>query len=337
MKRLFIRICAIACAAACFIVGCQKKEDSIFTVGQVNISENQFQFYINKNRSSVINTYLQEGEKMDKDFWTRKVEGKTIEERLKEKAKEECVQQQTLFTLGKEQELLQSDSFEKIEEQMKSENETRQQDVDAGKVVYGTVNYTLETYIEYITSNLERELIKKLSATVLTYTDEELKHYYEENKDAFSFDSPQIDVKTVMVSLEGMTKDVGYQILNELLAAEDFNQKAEELENQGKITIAEQSFIQNSLVYNRNPEIMEQVFALEEGMNTSVIENGDTLYVYHCVTKKGQGITSFEEIKPQLGSMYQRAKFADYLNELVKEKDVRVNGKAYERFSVNNK
>lgn len=175
-------ILLLGLAAGIFYISIKGNNTYIMKLGTMEITEGQFQYYIDKNRTNMISTYQKPGETVDGEFWNRQAkDGMSIATLLKTQAKQECLREQMIFILAKEKGLRKTDTFDEIKEEMEKENTDRETSVKDGKIVYGNKNYSMLTYINYCISNLSRELIKHMEDEELKYTDEEILSYCEEN------------------------------------------------------------------------------------------------------------------------------------------------------------
>lgn len=155
----------------------------IMKLDNIEITNQQFQYYLDKNRTNIISTYQQPDEPIDQEFWNRQVkDDMSVATLLKEEAKKDCLMEQMIFILAKERGLSKAVTFAEITEEMEKENTARNTSIKSGQVVYGNKNYSMSTYMSYCISNLSRELIKLMEDKELKYTDEQIRSYCEENR-----------------------------------------------------------------------------------------------------------------------------------------------------------
>lgn len=184
-------ILILGLAAGIFYICLKDTDTYIMKLGTVEITDGQFQYYLDKNRTDIISSYQKSGETVNEEFWNRQVkDGMSAATLLKAQAKQDCLREQMIFILAKEKGLGNTVTFEEIKEEMEKENTDRENSVKSGKIVYGNKNYSMLTYMNYCISNLSRELIKRMEDKELEYTDEQIRSYCEENgKEVSGLDS----------------------------------------------------------------------------------------------------------------------------------------------------
>ena len=174
MKKHSLLIGFMICMLVAGVSACAK-EEAVFRIEDTEISTEQFNYYISKNRSDIISQYQENAELIDEAFWARKADGEaTTADVLKEKAKQECLYDQMLLIIAQKKGIADSHSFEDIRKDMEEENQERKEKIESGRIVYGNKSYSVETYMSYYFSNLIHELMKEMEDQELKFTDEEL-------------------------------------------------------------------------------------------------------------------------------------------------------------------
>lgn len=192
MKKYSVLIGFMICMLVAGASACAK-EEAVFKIEDTEISTEQFNYYISKNRSDIISRYQENAELIDEAFWARKADGEaTTADVLKEKAKQECLYDQMLLIIAEKKGIADSHSFEDIRKDMEEENQERKGKIESGQIVYGNKSYSVETYMSYYFSNLIHELMKEMEDQELKFTDEELMQYcLSHNKDVENIEQGQ--------------------------------------------------------------------------------------------------------------------------------------------------
>lgn len=192
MKKHSLLIGFMICMLVAGVSACAK-EEAVFRIEDTEISTEQFNYYISKNRSDIISQYQENAELIDEVFWARKADGEvTTADVLKEKAKQECLYDQMLLIIAQKKGIADSHSFEDIRKDMEEENQERKEKIESGRIVYGNKSYSVETYMSYYFSNLIHELMKEMEDQELKFTDEELMQYcLSHNKDLENIEQGQ--------------------------------------------------------------------------------------------------------------------------------------------------
>ena len=192
MKKHSLLIGFMICMLVAGVSACAK-EEAVFRIEDTEISTEQFNYYISKNRSDIISQYQENAELIDEAFWARKADGEaTTADVLKEKAKQECLYDQMLLIIAQKKGIADSHSFEDIRKDMEEENQERKEKIESGRIIYGNKSYSVETYMSYYFSNLIHELMKEMEDQELKFTDEELMQYcLSHNKDLENIEQGQ--------------------------------------------------------------------------------------------------------------------------------------------------
>lgn len=192
MKKHSLLIGFMICMLVAGVSACAK-EEAVFRIEDTEISTEQFNYYISKNRSDIISQYQENAELIDEAFWARKADREvTTADVLKEKAKQECLYDQMLLIIAQKKGIADSHSFEDIRKDMEEENQERKEKIESGRIVYGNKSYSVETYMSYYFSNLIHELMKEMEDQELKFTDEELMQYcLSHNKDLENIEQGQ--------------------------------------------------------------------------------------------------------------------------------------------------
>ncbi|WP_458632719.1 hypothetical protein [Paenibacillus sp. CMAA1364] len=128
-------------------------------------------------------------EQPEYDFYAslaqRELDDKTNSELLAQKTKQFIQTANAQFYLANQLGLYQPYSFENMQEQMKHENARRKMDKEKGLPIYGPETFDIVRYYQYVSSNLEVDIIDYLA----THADErmvnEAENYFIENIDKY--------------------------------------------------------------------------------------------------------------------------------------------------------
>lgn len=109
-----------------------------------------------------------------------------------------------------------------------------------------------------------------------------------------------------------MTSQENKELLEKIAQEDDVIKYAES--DAEVFTVSEMEFQENSVVYNRNPDLMEQLFGMKSGDRylTEDIEGIVYLYVYKGETESC--ILPYEQVRESVENMYLRAEFDEILS-----------------------
>ncbi len=88
-------------------------------------------------------------------------------------------------------------------EEMRKLNQDRKIASQNRKVIYGPVEYTEKTYLEYTLGNLRLKLCTTLKEKELKFGDGELKEYYEKNKKTLTVSPEHTSVLVITANFSG--------------------------------------------------------------------------------------------------------------------------------------
>lgn len=107
------------------------------------------------------------------------------EDGLKEKTEAFAKELYAQYALGEKYNLCKPYSFESLKLDMASENKQRQAKADAGEIIYGPLEYSLDEYLEYTRTNLKIDIIDYLAQKQDKAVEEAAKAYWKENEQSF--------------------------------------------------------------------------------------------------------------------------------------------------------
>lgn len=155
MQKILTMILLLCCN---YIVVAQSLSGDRKIVGYVNgepVTKDEFTFFAQRNRHKVISKFRNEYKlNYHTGFWQDKSKGKTPGELLKEMTIESIVSSKVQYQLAKQYGIINDISFQSIRQYMESENKQRREALQKNIVLYGPEQYSLESYYEYLTSNM---------------------------------------------------------------------------------------------------------------------------------------------------------------------------------------
>lgn len=144
--------------------------DTIATVNGEPIAKGEFEIFINTNTSKAHQLLAKD----NPSYTDLELRNKTWELAWKDVLEAKAYQ-----ILAKEAGLMEDISYHAFLQEMEKENNQRKQAYDAGKIVYGLVEYDEVSYQSYRQSNLILDLQEELAKTKLEVSEEEIRNYYD--------------------------------------------------------------------------------------------------------------------------------------------------------------
>ena len=116
------------------------------------------------------------------DLVRRDLPADTGEAELAEKTREKAARAIAEFSLGQKLGLCQPYSFESLQRSMEKENEQRKLKKENGEVVYGPQKFELNTYFNYVVTNLKLDVVDAIEKGADDALKQKAKTYFEENR-----------------------------------------------------------------------------------------------------------------------------------------------------------
>lgn len=169
------------------------------------ITADELEFYETLEESSVRNYYSANyGITLEsEDMWSQQVDGTEPQQLLAERALDRCVNDKALLLLTVEQGIDVPVNYEQFKQAVKEENNVRQKAIKNEDVVYGINQFSEEEYLSHTLTNTRNQLITKLSKEEeqpLYVTDDEIRTYYNANKEDWSANATTIHVSDFMLT-----------------------------------------------------------------------------------------------------------------------------------------
>lgn len=134
--------------------------------------------------SKVVTVISDEEYQFYREIVEREYKGKDLQE-LENKTKEYAGEIYAQFGLGEKYGICKPYSYESLKMDMESENQLRQAKQDAGEVVYGALEYTLDGYLQYTLSNLKIQTAEYLVKNHDAELEKKAEAYWKKYPDKF--------------------------------------------------------------------------------------------------------------------------------------------------------
>lgn len=281
-------------------------KEVIAVVNGENILKSDFDKQVNQVKSAL--------EANGQDFSTS--EGKKNLQEMKKKVLESMIKDVlSLQQAKKENVTLKPNQLEEAESQLEAyhggkdalDNYLKQQGLDRK-------SFEKLLQDQLIINNLK----EKLTADVKV-TDEDVKKYFDSNKDMFKLPSPEIRASHILVA----TEDEARKILDELKAGKDFAELAKQYstDKASKDKGGDLGYFGKGTM---DPEFEKVAFALKQGEVSQPVK---TQFGYHIIKVTGERTSlSFDDVKDYIKSNLESSKkdeeFNKYLDEWQKQSKI---------------
>ena len=318
MKKIFTLIICLMMTVS--LIGCSSENKIVATVNGQDITLGNYEKLLALNKSSMETYY-------GSDIWSQEVEdGKTYEEMLKEVVLETMIGSEVIYQQAEKDKVAPTD--EQIQEQIDSFNESMKNDTDSQE--------------EFKKMGIDEEFLKFQFARDLANTnlqekfeedtkisEDEMKQYYEENKDDFYTDTvtaSHILIKTIdddgnelSDAKKKEAKKTAEEALAKVKAGEDFAEVAKEYSEDSSASNGGElgTFGRGEMV----TEFEDAAFAMKAGEISDIVE---TEYGYHIikVTERVDKQETYDDVKDQIKTTLASEKYTEYVEKLKKDSTI---------------
>lgn len=310
------------------MIGCSSskvsKDENVATVNGSKISVGNYEVVLQLNKQSIEAYY-------GDSIWSQEVEdGVTYEERFKEMILDQMIYTEAIYQAAKAENLLASeDEVNKAIEEFKTsikENEDSQKQLDEIGVDDDFLRYQLERDLasENYKANFEKNNEIK---------DDEMKEYYDENKDDFYKDEVEashILIKTTDDDGNALSEDKkaeakkeAEEVLEKAKSGEEFSALAKEYSQDtgSAVNGGELGFFGKGQMVQ---EFEDAAFALKVGEISDIVESS---YGYHIikVTDKIDEQQPFDDVKDTIQTTLMTEKYNSQVEKLKEDSKIEEN------------
>lgn len=317
MKKLSVSVLLLILIIA--MTGCQNiekvepKEGKIID-GQEVIAKVNDELILKSDFDRQVDQVKSALEANGQDFST--AEGKKILKDVKETVLESMINDQLILWQAKEHNIvLEAEEFNEAISQLEQYHGGK----DALETYLKQQSFDREDFEAQVKDQLIISKFKEKLTSDVKVTDDEVKKYYDENKEMFELPSPEIRASHILVD----TEDEAKEILAKIKDGADFEELAKKYsKDPGSKELGGDLgyFAEGKMV----PEFEEAAFALKPGEVSEIVKSE---YGYHIIKVTGKRTSlSFDDakdyIKYNLESAKKDEEFAKYLEKWEKQSKI---------------
>ena len=318
MKKLFTLVLCLMMTVS--LVGCSSKNEPVATVNGTDITLGNYEKLLALNKSSMEAYY-------GSDIWSQEIEeGKTYEDMVKEMVIETMILSEIIYQQAQKDKVAPTD--EEVKEQIDSFNESIKDDTEYKKSLKKMG--IDEKFLKYqfardlANVNLEAKFEKDVEIS-----EDEMKKYYEENKDDFYTDTVKAshillktiddDGKELSEDKKKEAKKKAEEALAKVKSGEDFAKVAKEYSEDSSASSGGElgTFGRGKMV----TEFENAAFAMKAGEISDIVE---TEYGYHIikVTDRVDKQETYDDVKDKIKSTLASEKYTEYVEKLKKDSTI---------------
>ena len=318
MKKILTLILCLMMTVS--LIGCSSENKVVATVNGQNITLGNYEKRLALDKSSLESYY-------GSDIWSQEVEdGKNYEEMLREMVLETMISSEVIYQQAEKDKVVPTD--EQIQEQIDSFNESIKNDTQSQE--------------EFKKMGIDEEFLKYQFARDLANTnlqekfeadakisEDEMKKYYEENKDDFYTDTvtaSHILIKTIDDDGNELSEDkkkeakkTAEEALEKVKAGEDFAKVAKEYSEDSSASSGGElgKFGRGQMV----TEFEDAAFAMKAGEISDIVE---TQYGYHIikVTERVDRQETYDDVKDKIKTILASEKYTEHVEKLKEDSTI---------------
>ena len=318
MKKIFTLILCLMMTVS--LIGCSSENKIVATVNGQDITLGNYEKLLALNKSSMESYY-------GSDIWSQEIEdGKTYEDMIKDMVLETMIGSEVIYQQAEKDKVLPTD--EQVQEQIDSFNESIKDDTDYQKELKNMgIN---EKFLKFqFARDLANTNLQAKFEEDTKISEDEMKKYYEENKDDFYTDTvtaSHILIKTIdddgnelSEAKKKEAKKTAEEALAKVKAGEDFATVAKEYSEDSSASSGGElgTFGRGKMV----TEFENAAFAMKAGEISDIVE---TEYGYHIikVTDRVDKQETYDDVKDKIKSTLASEKYTEYVEKLKKDSTI---------------
>lgn len=314
----------------------------------------EFQLRMNMNRAMIFD-YFKKKYNVDygAGFWTGNHEGEVPLAKIKEQTVQDLVRIKVQQVMARDYGVVRDISFGAFKTNLAEENKRREEAVRNKEVIYGPQQYDMQTYYDYIFSNMVIKLKEEVRDRLLKPTDQDLERFYDTVKEELYKLPDEIRLQKISLTYTGAGRAAADQKEQARKFLEDLREKLLQGGNLARLLqtkapegwtlkSADLVFDQNSARYatRMEPELVERAQQLGLNQLSDVFEeqsalapSSGSLVMIKCLTKKSGGFKPFAEFKDSVQMTYVTRKYEELIARLVAKAEVKIVAETYRKIT----
>lgn len=326
------------------LISTNKKEDSA-TIGFVNdvpITSGEIMLRLERISSDVF-LYFKKKYKLEgltDNFWNNTYGNEKTIDILRNRLIEDITKIKLEQTLAKQKGLLNDISYQAFLRMHENQNKVRATAKKNNEDVYGVVQYRKLEFYDIYLKNIRIMLKNSMDGNEITYSNQDLITFYENNKDLYYKKPDKLLIERVYCTyqrsnnrslaikdfkfIQDMMKEIKLKLGKGLPAKE----VVEEYKDSINIKFEEKT-IDNAYSMAKNVEWSPIVLAalkMPENSVSDVIDNSFSLNIIKCIKKIPQGHIPWNEAKADVKNRYIDYRYTQIINSYVKNADLKIDG-----------
>ncbi|MDD4569391.1 MAG: peptidylprolyl isomerase [Tepidanaerobacteraceae bacterium] len=314
-KVLSLLLIAIIALAGCGIIEKDETEGKVIDGKEVMAKVND-KMILKSDYDRQVNQVKSALEANGQDFST--TEGKKIFKDIKEKVLEAMISEELILQQAKDNDIVMEEG--EIQQAINDLEEYHggKEALDKYLEQQGFDRQSFEVLVE---EQLTINLVKEKLTSHIKVTDEEVKKYFDDNKDMFELPAPEIRASHILVDTEEMAK----KIIGEINAGADFAEMAKKYSKDGTKDVGGDLgyFPKGKMV----PEFEQAAFALKPGEMSDIVKSE---HGYHIIKVTDERTSlSFDDAKDYIKYNLENTKKEEEMTKLLDKWEKQSNVEKY--------
>lgn len=328
MKKVFIAISFLCITLFVVVLGVLTADPVVAEINGKKINRSLFVEIMASMKSDIINEYAKsDGISID---LLMSAETTSILNYWKERALYECIKTQVLLDYGYESNLTFPESLHDLREQMDVENESRQNTINQGGIIYGVATFSFPMYKEYVTSNLNSELRTLIYQDTSICNNEALFCFYEECK-AIVAKQPAYSVY-LCYSSEYENEIQRTQIEESL---HSIRSSVSDNYSFSQLSAIKLYVSADSTKINCPQELIPHLQALSIHEYSEVVDLNSSLYLLYFAEQHNESILCFDEAESLIREHYAQKILEDEISRRIDDANIKIHAWAMRSISWN--
>lgn len=320
------------------LINNEEDTDIIAWVDQQPISVQEFNIFLLREVSPTL-TYFKE--KYDiivtNEIWNEENNGEVPSEYAKNAALNKCVRVKMQQELMKKYKITTDNSFSNFVNETKKENIRRKEAIKKGQVVYGPEQFQLENYYFYKLDENMSKLKEIVIDNIISYNEEELIKYYNDNKEKY-IKNEEINYIQAKIVYDENRREETLEQMKKLETMVKKEKDINEVVNSFDEVILENINLDREKtreLYFENNKVYTEILRLGIGDFSSIIEEKGSFYIIQCKDRK-TNYWLYDGIQEVIKKDYMDIKYDEYIDELIHNKNVKIEEKVWNKIFLYN-
>lgn len=336
--RLYVIVVFVLLIPSYLITVSLDSDDTVITINGIPVPRGEYELFLNRNIAGTYNHFhLKSGVQDHPDFWKTSYGGQTPSDYIKEKTVKQLIDVKVRQHLAIEMRLISNFTFETFQNQWKQDNLNRKAKYESGEVVYGPVENSLPTFYDYYLSKLFIELEEKLNQTRFRGSEQELKLYYEKNKEKWFKYTPGIEVEYLEFGYRGsLERD---KVHAEALSISKETSRDKSLKKLTSDALYDHKTFtsKETITGEDNPDQLIKELALRLNTGEVKVMEGRAnaaIYLMRCLSREKDEFLPFCEVQEDVLWYYQKEQYQRLIKNLNSNAEVTINRSVYQGLEV---